>query len=119
MPDILHHHTCTHGAAGIEADGFLRPHPHPLLPELGAVVWLIDPAGTAGRYRGAGLSSHTLECDRTEVCYPIFAADVERLLWWPFVQARCDPAVVADLNRAGLSTFWWLSQGPVPVRSVA
>jgi hypothetical protein len=42
-PSVLWHYTCAdHGAPGIDRTGELRPNRHPLLPELGPVVWLTD-----------------------------------------------------------------------------
>lgn len=118
----LWHYTCAdHGLVGIEAaGGVLQPNAHPLLPELGAVVWatedetLADPAAV-GFAPGAlpwTLAKRLLHCDRTAVRYEVPTA---KATWWPFVRGRCEPAVVADLESYGKPHEWWVVFGPVAV----
>lgn len=121
MPDILYHFTCSdHGMPGIERDGYLRPNPHPLLPELGPLVWLTDLSGFDDPVV-TGLTSGTfVTCDRTEIRYPVFKAEIDDLHWWPFIRSRCrDRVVLADLERYGWPTYWWVARCRVPVRAPA
>lgn len=109
----LYHFTCGHGMVGIERDGYLRPIRHPFLPILGPVVWLTD-LERFDRPEVVGLTSSNLDCDRTEFRYRVERSDVPTLRWWSFVAPSCDPGVVADLERFGWPTHWWLASGDVP-----
>lgn len=108
---LLYHFTCAHGHAGVERDGFLAPHAHVLLPELGPLVWLTeDPEPDR---LAVGLSSTIITCDRMAHRYDVAPETVPDLTWWPFVRDRCAPAVVADLERYGRPSTWWLARSPV------
>lgn len=118
-PAVLYHFTCgDHGVPGIEVDGHLRPNEHPLLRNLGPVVWLTDLAEPT-KPDAIGLTSRYLQCDRMAVRYVVYRDDVPGLVWWPFVRQGCDPGVVADLERYGWPTRWWLGRGNIPIRRTA
>ena len=112
----LYHFTCVdHGHPAIQASGVLRPNLHRLLPELGPIVWLTDLAEPTRD--AVGLTSVHLSCDRLAVRYELRQGAVADLQWWPFVRERCAPNVVADLQRFGLSSHWWITGKPVPLET--
>lgn len=114
-PAVLYHYTCAHSVPGILRAGMvLRPHEHPLLPELGPVVWLTDLAPLA-RPRAVGLGPGRLACDRTEFRFDATATDIAGLSWWPRVRDRCQPRVVAQLEAFGWPERWWIATEPVTV----
>lgn len=104
----LWHFTCEHAAASIDRSGILLPNPHPLLPEIGPVVWLTN-WRTAGR-DALGLTSETLTCDRMEVCYSVIAP---LAVPWAWVRDDLDPEAVAALERFSRPETWRLSLVPV------
>lgn len=111
----LYHYTCAHSVPGILRDHMvLRPHEHPLLPELGPVIWFTD-LDTITQPEVVGLTSRTLRCDRTEFRFQAPASSIGGLSWWPLVRERCREAVVADLERYGWPTRWWVATEPVTV----
>lgn len=111
---VLYHYTCVdHGQPGIEHDQKLRPNPHPLLPELGPVVWLTDLAELLN-VETVGLTSQFTKCDRTAVRYEV-RRNANGVVWWPFVRGMCNKSVVADLERDGQPTHWWVCTRPIAV----
>jgi hypothetical protein len=115
MTRRLYHFTCLdHGDPGILRTGFLRPHPHPSLPELGPVVWLTEIAVPTHPY-DLGLTSDRLSCDRMAVRYTLAHEDVPGLRWWPIARRACDPKVVRDLDSFGRPLTWWVATERVPV----
>jgi hypothetical protein len=116
---LLYHFTCHHGMAGIERAKRLIPHEHPLLPELGPVVWLSDISEGAFAPYALGLTSNTLDCDRTEFRYAVPTEDVKPLWHWPEVRRRCERDAARDLEVGGWPRHWWLSPNPIRVRSFA
>lgn len=113
----LYHFTCRdHGEPGIRRDGFLRPNPHPLLPNLGPVVWLTD-LEVPDRF-ALGLTRTFIRCDRTEIRYSLYTDALEGLSWWPFVRQGCPPAAVADLERNGRPLHWWVCREPAKVAAL-
>lgn len=112
-PTTLYHFTCRdHSQPVIDEVGYLQPKLHPLLPELGPVLWLTD---TAEPERDAvGLTSRT--CDRMQVRYVVPADTVPGLAWWPILRGQCDPRVVRDLESYGQPLHWWVGRGNVPLR---
>lgn len=124
QPDLLYHFTCCdHGMPGIERTGELRPHLHPLLPEIGPVVWLTDianithcGANAVGIERTLGT---ILSCDRTEMRYVVDPARCPGLIRWDEVRGLCNPLVVDDLEEFGWPARWWIARGPVPVLEMA
>lgn len=119
-PAVLWHYTCKdHGEPGIEASGVLRPNRHPLVPELGAVVWLTDIDDALVARFALGLAAVDLTCDRAEIRYPVFAAEVSSLRYWPDVRAVCDPTAVYKLERGAWPSRWFLALGPITLGAVA
>ena len=109
---VLWHFTCTHGYRGIGARGVLQPRRHPLMPRLGAVVWLTDQS--MPDRDAVGLTSEVyLTCDRMQYRYR--ALDTSRARPWHELRDRAPDAVVADLERYGDPGSWWLARAPVPV----
>jgi hypothetical protein len=119
----LWHFTCAdHGLAGIEAaGGVIEPNVHPLLPELGAVIWLTEDEALAdpeaigfipGEQPWRVTNDRWLRCDRTAVRYEVPTAGA---MWWPFVRGRCDARVVRDLEHHGKPHTWWVLFAPVTV----
>lgn len=114
-PAVLYHYTCCHSVPGILRAGMvLYPHEHPLLPELGPVVWLTDLEALTN-VRAVGLTSETIGCDRTEFRFAATATDIAGLSWWPRVRGRCRPRVVDDLEAFGWPERWWIATEPVTV----
>jgi hypothetical protein len=114
-PAVLYHYTCLHSVPGILRAGMvLRPHVHPLLPELGPVVWLTDLAPLV-EPRVIGIDPESPLCDRTEFRFDAMATDIAGLVWWPRARGRCQPGVVADLEQFGWPERWWIAREPVTV----
>ncbi|WP_144070235.1 hypothetical protein [Nonomuraea indica] len=105
------HYTCGHGAAGIQRDGMVKPHLHPLLGV--PVAWFTD-LGPAHRLE-LGLTSDRLSCDRMEHRFTV--ADVGPLQWWPKAARllRLSRPVRTELEQGRLPAHWWVSFDPVPV----
>jgi hypothetical protein len=105
----LFHYTCRHAAQRIGVRGVLRP--------LTGVIWATDlfPADRDA----LGLTSFTLKCDRTEVCYRIIEVDrfVAFSAWW---RGRLDPSHVSRLTHPpAVSRYWFVSETPARVEMVA
>lgn len=113
-PDILYHFTCTdHGVTGIANTGIIRPWSHPLLAELGPIIWMTDlPAPSR---EAVGLSSGFLACDRLEWCFEITTAAVRPLLWWPEIRHFCNVSTVTDLEAGARPSHWWLTTVPIDI----
>lgn len=104
----LWHFTCDHGYAAIGKRGLLRPNRHPLMPELGAVVWLTCDA--MPDRDDVGLTSASLSCDRMAYRYRAKALEAVQ---WASVADLVRPAVRADLERFAEPAMWWVSITPV------
>jgi hypothetical protein len=120
-PAFLYHYTCAeHGAPGIEADGYLRARTHPLMPQLGDVVWLTDLDLSSAPYPDKlGLTHDRIDCDRSAIRYIVIPADVPRLTWWPFIRHVVSGSVVRDLERSAWPQRWWLGRGNITLRTFA
>ena len=77
----FYHYTCEHGASAILRDGMLRPQRTPL-PPVQFVLWLTDLEAPARK--PLGLTSHTLDCDRTAHRFVVN----EPVAVLPWVEAR-------------------------------
>lgn len=103
---MLYHYTCSHSAQQIADTGELRPHRQVALRgEL--LVWLTDldrPDRDA-----LGLTSHTLDCDRTEwrvtvqVGYPLAQRWVDYARRYPLGVRR-----QLELAPGALPMHWWV-----------
>lgn len=117
----LYHYTCTHSLAGIRKDGRLKGNPHPLLRQLGPLIWLTD-LDSPDR-DALGLTSKIIACDRTQ-----FRASVEfdpltdeDVMHWPAFARR--------LRRMDREMFeavpgvrpvhWYVALQPFPVDAIA
>jgi hypothetical protein len=122
--DVLYHYCCAdHSAAAIDADGWLRParvpwatydrylmaagEPTSGLGTAPTVLWLTDLA--LPKIHLLGLTSHRLDCDRTEVRYTV--ARVDGMMPWLDFAARhyANPAWLDMLATAGDPAHWWVS----------
>lgn len=111
----LYHYTCLHAATLIRASRWLQPNPQVQLPDSPALVWLTDldrpdiPA--------LGLTSLTLQCDRTE--YQVTTVTMDAV-HWP-VYAKHLPGKVRAIIEASpgaLPMHWWVAEIPVPILDV-
>jgi hypothetical protein len=106
--ETLWHFTCDHAHAAIGNRGLLRPNAHPLIPELGPVIWLTsDPSPTRD---AVGLSSTYITCDR--MAYRYRAVDPE-VVPWADARRNVDPRVVTVLESHGDPGTWWLASASV------
>lgn len=110
---ILLHYTCDHSAARITDT--LVPMPHPLLPV--PLVWLtdLDPPDVLA----LGLTSHTLDCDRTsfKVTVEVFTA----VPWTRWAhQHRLSWTVRDGLDGApgARPRHWWVNEGPISILDI-
>jgi hypothetical protein len=114
---VLWHYTCRHSARKIGPAGILYPAGQLLGRSLhwpGSLVWLTD-LPTPNR-DALGLTSHALDCDRTEHRYRA----TDTLSCRPYTDLR--RALPDDAWRLSLETapgarlrHWWVSLEPVPV----
>jgi len=102
---VFYHFTCWHGLERIQASGW-RLVPNPFAPSLGLpeLVWLTDlEVPDVG---ALGLTSHSLDCDRTE--HRLRAVDAASVVPWS-VWCRAN----------GVTREWrdgWLEHGPTRSR---
>ena len=102
----LYHYTCRDGERGIDHDGFVRPNAHPFLPK--PLVWATD---LATPYREPlGLTSFSLSCDRTEVCYEV--ATEGFVPWVRWARDHVHWSVREELESAPgvMPRHWWVSE---------
>ena len=110
-PSHLYHFTChDHGEPGIDAAGLIIPSRHPLLPaHVAPVVWLTDLFTPAP---ALGLTSVSLDCDRSEVRYTVTGDSAEP--WLDFAERVGVPKRVRDaLARSGDPRHWWVATRPL------
>jgi hypothetical protein len=110
----LYHYTCAHSYDGIRRELRLECHEHPLMPDVGPVLWLTDldsPDRSA-----LGLTSRIIRCDRTEF-RAIVEAEAEH---WPVFARRLPRAVRTELESAtgARPMHWYVSLKPVDVLSI-
>ena len=118
----FYHFTCAHSAPLIMQAGVVKP-----LGQLGKLAgrlpperhWMLDIAWFTDLEdpdrEGLGLTSVTLQCDRTE--WRVTVSDPSTLVpWSQFARTRRIPSVQRqDLERYGRPAHWWVSEEPVPV----
>jgi len=106
----LYHYACSHSAAGIRADGFLRPHAQVLLGDV-KLVWLTDmevPDADA-----LGLTSWTLRCDRTE---HRFEVDYDAQRWVSYARGLTpEQRWALEIAPGARPMHWWVSTESVPI----
>ena len=111
----LWHFTCRHSAMRIGDRGLLRPLadlvPTPI-PWTGVLVWLTDDIDATTR--SLGLTSHTLDCDRSEVRYR--TSGPHQAIHWPALRHQFPTDDVQALERNRSPLTWWVSPKPVGVR---
>jgi hypothetical protein len=98
---MLYHYTCMHSAYSIKADRFV------LRPGVTGFLWLTDL--DAPDRRGLGLTSHILECDRTEFRFAVpEPVEVER---WVDVRKSMPRYLVQELEADPRSMLmhWYLT----------
>lgn len=114
----LYHYTCRHAAAKIHgfgrSDGMLIPQPQPYT--LHAVLWLTD-LETPDR-DALGLTSHMLNCDRTEVRFAVRPDDLKWAMryasWARAVHLRrADREALETATPGLLPAHWFVSLVPL------
>lgn len=111
----LYHYTCGHSIESIRKQRWVLPNGHPLLPSAGPLVHLTD-LEEPDRI-GLGLTSYTLNCDRTE--YRVTVSTFDAVRWPEF--ARSLSRTIRDRfeNYPGaLPMHWWVASTPVAVLAV-
>ena len=106
MSPLLYHYSCDHGARGIRADGGLRGNVHPLLTEVGRIIWLTD-MDVPDRL-ALGLTSNLIRCDRTA---HRFTVQTELARHWPSAARElCGPAArrELDMSYGARPMHWWV-----------
>lgn len=114
MSGELYHYTCEHRAARIGRRGVLVPHAQPMLGGR-RVVWLTD-LDEPDR-EGLGLTSHTLDCDRTNVRYRVrdpLALGAVTWREWAEVE-RIERSTRSALELGRKPRHWYVSLVPVAV----
>lgn len=111
----LYHYTCEdHGALGINRVGSVHPNWHWLLGE--PLAWFTDLAEPDAL--ALGLTSETLDCDRTRVRFEVVCA--ESCVPWHRFARDLARDVRDDMEcPPGLPRHWWVSREPVPVLATA
>ena len=111
----LYHYTCEHSARLIRAKRWLIPHPQVVLGRR-ELVWLTDmdePDRAA-----LGLTSHTLQCDRTAV--RVIAVTSEATHWPVFARdLPADQRHALEYADGVLPMHWYVAELPVPVLEVS
>lgn len=108
----LFHYCCTHSAKGIEKSRWLMPNPHPLMRDADPLVWLTD-LDVPDR-DVLGLTSHILQCDRTEYRVTVVTGEVTH---WPIFARTIPQAARRVLESApgAMPMHWYVAKAPVPV----
>ena len=108
----LFHYTCSDGFEAIRAAGWqLRPNVHPALGH--SVVWLTT-LSVPDRF-ALGLTSYSLNCDRTESRLTI-ADDQNVWQWWRWCRDRGITRRQRDrleLAPGARPLTWWVSEKPL------
>lgn len=107
----LYHYTCRdHGKPGIDRDGVLLPNWHWRLDTW--LVWCTDLDVPLAE--PLGLTSDTLNCDRTQVRYEV--ADPADCMPWHMFARKLRRDIREDMEcPPGIPRHWWVSREPVPV----
>jgi hypothetical protein len=124
---LLYHYSCSHVAAAIARSGVLKPgtawrhydarlltHGEPMsgLWRAPAVIWLTDLATPDPE--ALGLTSRTLDCDRTEYRYTVQRAD-DMMPWLQFAEwHRANSAWLRVLHDGRQPDRWFVAVLPTP-----
>lgn len=110
----LYHYACSHSAAKIRVDRWLKPHTQPVLGGV-ELVWLTD-LDVPNR-AALGLTMTTIRCDRTR--FRVTAVTSETV-HWPVYAKRLPRHARGALEYAPgrLPMHWYVSELPVPVLEV-
>jgi len=113
----LYHYTCRDAAPLIERDGLLKPHPQPILDGM-PLVWLTDmewPDRAA-----LGLTSHTLNCDRTDYRVQVSETEYWNCVRWTRYARLLPPWTRRQLEFAdgALPAHWWIASQPIAISAV-
>ncbi len=106
------HYTCAHSAPGIEKQRWLQGREWPFWTAAGPLVHLTD-LDVPDRY-GLGLTSNTLNCDRTEFRVTCWTTEAEH---WPKFARTLPRPVRYELESAdgALPMHWYVCRMPVAV----
>jgi hypothetical protein len=107
------HWTCEHGAAGIRADGIVRPNPHPYLGV--ALSWWSDLS--VGDRFGLGLTMNYMTCDRMQA---VFEADPGQQIvpWVVWARGRVAPETRWEVQQFGWPRHWFVAEQDITVSEV-
>lgn len=107
MTNTLYHYTCNHGSLLITDE--IRPNAHPWLPR--PVIWLTD--RETPDVDALGLTSHILDCNRTEYRYEI--PWDPSMIWWPtYAKYALTPTIRMRFESPGTDpASWWVTEHPI------
>jgi len=105
----LYHFTCDHGHEGITKTRILLPNAHPMMLNLGAILWLTDLSEPPSK-ESVGLTNSWTTCDRLAYRYIVHC---KAAVHWSEVRARAPKDVVATLEAFGQPEHWWIIRRPV------
>ncbi len=106
---VLYHFTCNHGHSGIERTRILLPNTHPLMRNLGPLLWLTDMAEPPSK-ESVGLTNSWTTCDRLAYRYIVRC---KAAVHWSLVRARAPKDIVETLESFGQPEHWWIVRRPV------
>lgn len=106
----LWHFTCADGRAGILRSGAVQPL-RPSHPGPSQYAWFTDLDGPDRL--ALGLTSHILDCDRTE--HRFRATDTSGLRPWVEVRRMHPWARLIETAPGAMPRHWYVSTEPVPV----
>ncbi len=108
IPD-LYHFTCDHGHKGISRTKILLPNIHPLMKNLGPLLWLTDFAEPSTK-ESVGLTSTWMICDRLAYRYIVRC---KAAVHWSEIRGRAPKEVVETLESYGQPEHWYVVRRPV------
>jgi hypothetical protein len=100
----LWHFTCEHAYRSLGNGGVLKPNRHPLMPELGNVIWLTEESWP--ERDAVGLTSDYISCDRMAYRYRIVDSDARP---WGAYRHLVLTTVRMDLEAYAQPHTWWLA----------
>ena len=104
----LYHFTCYHGHAGISKTSTIVPNLHPLMRNLGPLIWLTsEPEPTR---ESAGLTSRWIRCDRMAYRYIV---QPKAALHWREIRDRAPREIVQTLESFSRPETWYIARRPL------